>query len=410
MRPVARHRGHGASLVEALVALAVMALGMLGVVGVQSTLRLNSDVARQRSEAVRLAQRSIEDARSFTLVEPSGGLASYGDLGELEQAIASPSAGTAYTLTREVAATGGAGDSDESRLKTLRVKVSWSDRTGAAQSVELNTAVARVMPELAGTLALATRVSANGVPASGPANRNPVIPTAAVDFGLGASGYLPPNRPAGDQTAWLFDNLSGLITLCTSSETNNALLILASQLTCGSATAWPLSGTVVFATDAAPASALDAAQPSGAPQAVRVGVTQTFPAGVGSPACYTSAPVPGQPVVTYVCALPVSGTSTPAAAWSGYSYVNGAGITGAAGGYSVCRYTAGPPAVAARGNLVVPAISNAQHPRAYHQAGEGLPAQNLLVVPYAAGGAADCPDGSPLPAGWTTYPQPSTPP
>jgi Tfp pilus assembly protein PilV len=56
------HRTHsrGVSLVEAMVALAVMAFGMLAEVGVQTTLRLNADVAKQRSEATRIAQETLE--------------------------------------------------------------------------------------------------------------------------------------------------------------------------------------------------------------------------------------------------------------------------------------------------------------------------------------------------------------
>src|SRR3990167_8768909 len=61
-----RHRG--VSLVEALIALAVMAFGMLAVVGVQSTMRLNSDLSKQRTEATRIASEEIERLRSFTSV------------------------------------------------------------------------------------------------------------------------------------------------------------------------------------------------------------------------------------------------------------------------------------------------------------------------------------------------------
>ena len=46
----------GVSLVEAIVAMAVMAFGMMAIVGLQTTLRQNSDIAKQRSEAVRIAR------------------------------------------------------------------------------------------------------------------------------------------------------------------------------------------------------------------------------------------------------------------------------------------------------------------------------------------------------------------
>ena len=56
---------HGVSLVEALVALAIMAFGMLGLVGMQASMRANADLAKQRSEAVRLAQQQMEAWRGY---------------------------------------------------------------------------------------------------------------------------------------------------------------------------------------------------------------------------------------------------------------------------------------------------------------------------------------------------------
>ena len=48
-RPIPR----GVSLIEAIVAMAVMAFGMVAIVGLQGTLRQNSDIAKQRSEVER---------------------------------------------------------------------------------------------------------------------------------------------------------------------------------------------------------------------------------------------------------------------------------------------------------------------------------------------------------------------
>lgn len=66
-------RDRGVSLIEALVALAVMAFGMLGVVGMQSTLRFNSDVSKQRSEAVRIVQETVEQRRNFSTISALAG-------------------------------------------------------------------------------------------------------------------------------------------------------------------------------------------------------------------------------------------------------------------------------------------------------------------------------------------------
>ncbi len=80
----ARRPVRGTSLVEAVVAMAVMAFGMLAVVGVQSTLRLNADVAKQRSEAVRIAQEAMEAARGFGVIEaPATDRRAYADIGDV---------------------------------------------------------------------------------------------------------------------------------------------------------------------------------------------------------------------------------------------------------------------------------------------------------------------------------------
>ena len=55
----------GISLIEALIAFLVLSLGVLGMSKLQSHLRLHSDIARQRSEAVRIAQEDMEALRSF---------------------------------------------------------------------------------------------------------------------------------------------------------------------------------------------------------------------------------------------------------------------------------------------------------------------------------------------------------
>ena len=60
----ARH-GRGLSLIEAMVAFAVMGFGMLGVLGIQATLRNNADQAKQRTEAVRIAQEALESWRAL---------------------------------------------------------------------------------------------------------------------------------------------------------------------------------------------------------------------------------------------------------------------------------------------------------------------------------------------------------
>ena len=47
----------------------VMAFGTLAVLGVQGSLRMNADIAKQRSEAVRIAQELIEQRRAYDAIQ-----------------------------------------------------------------------------------------------------------------------------------------------------------------------------------------------------------------------------------------------------------------------------------------------------------------------------------------------------
>ena len=176
MQP-ARCRRLGVSLIEALVALAVMAFGMLSLVGVQATLRLNGDLAKQRTEATRIATEDIEGLRLFTALNPVNGqpgvswdeiasriVASYVPPGNIGN--------TSYQVVRTVNTVAG------TLRKVVSVQVNWIDRTGVAQSVTVDTVIAGIDPVLSGVLA-SKRSSVNNQVGG----RNATIPVEAVNFG-----------------------------------------------------------------------------------------------------------------------------------------------------------------------------------------------------------------------------------
>src|SRR5262245_45509839 len=177
----------GVSLVEAMVALAVMAFGMLAVVGVQSTLRLNADVAKQRSEATRIAQETIESRRSFTAIE--------GGYDQIVSAPATVANATVNGVTTNTAysVTSGVITSVDPPGKVLRVSVAWTDRAGESQEVVLKSAIAAAAPGLSGTLAVRPGTAAVA-PVRRPYGRHPSIPVQARDFGT-SSAFVLPNQP-----------------------------------------------------------------------------------------------------------------------------------------------------------------------------------------------------------------------
>ena len=67
----------GIGLIEALLAFLVLSLGMLAIARLQSDLRSNAELARQRSEAVRIAQQEIETLRAYSVLTASAGARSY---------------------------------------------------------------------------------------------------------------------------------------------------------------------------------------------------------------------------------------------------------------------------------------------------------------------------------------------
>lgn len=235
-RARSRSRHRGISLVEALVALAVMAFGMLALVGVQATMRLNSDVAKQRSEATRIATEEIERLRGFramAVVTGQPGI-SYDEITSRTATYAAPDAtigNATYSITRTVIAATG------TQQKTVAVRVGWTDRSGQAQSVTLESVISGTDPALSGLLAVPPVPSA--VHQRG--GRHPTIPPEAVDFpSLGRSGF----KPFGLGTVyWLFNNSTGdIVGVCTNAA--NAPPSVSDS--CDPITALLLSGEVSF--------------------------------------------------------------------------------------------------------------------------------------------------------------------
>lgn len=370
-----RLRQQGVSLVEALVAMAVMAFGMLAVVGLQVTLRTNGDVSKQRAEAVRIAQQSIEDWRAFTAMEATAGVVDYQDLVS-DGPINVAGINATYARTRTVTVWPGGSPP----MRTLAVAVTWDDRNGQEQTVLLNSVIAGVAPELAGSLAIPN----NGAFGRQPLGRHRAIPVLAKELGS-LSGFMPPQPPGGGVT-WVFNNVSGLITgVCNLPGRTTATLVAADVAACSANTqAQLLRGYVQFAALGSAPDAAQAQTPSGVPRDLDMSLTlTTAPAHPAPPVCFDDAAavafatVPGT-AVSYYCAI----FSNANGLWSGRSRVVPSGWTigTAAGDYKVCRYT--PLAADNPANA-----KNIDHPLDYTEAGSAayaaLAGQNFLVISAA---------------------------
>ena len=132
-----RHQ-RGITLVEALIGALLLSLGLLGALRMQSWLRLNGDVAQQRSEAVRLAQQDLEQVRGFADATAFQGITS--------QRSEAAHASSAFTLQRTV--------SPDPSLKNSLIAVSWQDRSGNPQTIQLHSSINGLSPIYSAALAL----------------------------------------------------------------------------------------------------------------------------------------------------------------------------------------------------------------------------------------------------------------
>ena len=346
----------GTSLIEAVVALAVMAFGMLAVVGVQSMLRLNADVARQRSEAVRIAQDAMEDARAFAAIEaPLGGQRAFANIASAAGvAVAGLATNTTYELTRTVV------ERNDPRRKEIAIRVAWTDRNDQAQAVELNSIIAAIDPRLA--LLLVARP--NGIPPRLPGGRNPAVPPTAVGLpGTGKSAFVPPASSGG--MVWLLDDLTGVITsVCSFPGTDLSQLVPATQ--CASAPSYLISGFVRFAPGLTP----DAVAPTGTQIPLGM-LARAVGAAFADGECFVEAVAnPPLEYTAYYCRVPQSADTT----WTGSTLL---GLPLDLTLHDTCRY-------------VTSAAGNAGHPLEYTRLARSLANQNFLVVDQGV----TCPTGT----------------
>lgn len=395
--PRTRRAQRGTTLLEGLVAFLVLSLGMLSVVRVQTQMRLNTDVARQRSEAVRIAQEDIERLRAFSVIAVRAGATAFAGVASATRQVNSDSgqpSNTSYSLLREITA----GDTPLS--KNARVSVAWDDRTGARQQVALSTLIAGHDPAYAGALQL----HAKAPPLRTAHARSPWIPLPAKDLGQGRSAFKP---IAGGTEALVYDNTSGnIMARCSGVDAtlSNANLSAAALGTCEALQAYSLSGVVRFAGATPPDAAAandaplelsiaiapsDATPPPVCRSEARKSVSYTLGGAIRTEAVPIGA-LPatlglgswvetGERFVAYHCVVvPVA----PGASWSGRASIAPTGWTVGTGAsdYRVCRYSADVDGSGAIDN-------NLEHPDSYSALRSSLTQQNFLVIK----GTQSCP-------------------
>jgi type II secretory pathway pseudopilin PulG len=412
-RRAQRHRDPaGVSLIEALVALAVVGFGMLAMVGLQANLRFNADLSRQRAEAVRLAQDAMERWRAYGGLRTASVPASwpaFDDIADTSpQTLVVPEVNTLFS--RETLVSPNAGASP--RLRGVRVVVRWQDRRGELQQVQLDSQIGYVPPELAAVVAQRPDLG----PVGRPGNRHPMIPRAAVPLpdAPGSSRFEP---PGGAGLGWVFNNDTGLIV---------AICPPPPATACAPADRLYLAGSFGFAADGPPATSA-AEQPSDPlPMGLQLSVVVRYslPAPGGVENCVVAAS-PDRRRMVYYCAMPITSTRQ----WTGTLdpiLTEAGGDVRASDTYSpptapidasvptdwrstryrICRYTPvnanrrEPEVTVGLSEHAARGLHNRQHPWRYVLAEESYPDRNFLLIRAGdgAGRVYGCPAEDPVTA------------
>ena len=333
-------RERGASLVEALIAFLVLSLGMLGVMRLQTHLQRHADIARQKSEALHLAQEAMEGLRARP--------------GELEpEETHDADAGsvlashTVYRLERAL------GHRDGDRFSSASIAVKWTDRSGDPHNVQLQSAIGSVPAGLSGALAVQARRERFATIDS----RAPSIPRQAHPLGDGRSVL----KPSGSTMAFVFDDITGqLAARCAGldADLSSSGVSAQSLAQCETVHGHLLSGWVRFAPGAA------GSGPGTLPLSI---VVELASDAAESMPCITE---PRAGALAYYCAI------APAGPWSGRSRIvpQGWSLGTEAGQYQVCRFSVDTDG---SGAIDRPA----EHPEHYHDVDTPLMQQNFLVIP-----------------------------
>jgi len=362
----------GVTLIEAMVAVVVMAFGMVALAGLQGNFRRSADVAKQRGEAIRLSQQDVELQRAFSELtlpaNPASGVRAFTDIVDGKDSL-SVGTNTSFAIERKVKAL------PEFGVTSVNTTVRWSDRTGEDLWLSLDSLVSRVDPALATFL----QQPVEGAPARRPLERSAQIPAGAKNLGEGSSAFKPVN---GSGLVWVFNNLTGMITgKC---DVNKPLddIVLADVAACRTnfiGMGFLVSGFVRFSTG--PVADPEAPASPALPMDVQIAVT--VPANYLTPAyeCFDNAPAlaGAQSVVAYYCVIYTKDAATTN--WSGRLSLSG--IAQGAGNYRVCRYSADYDGSGK--------IDNTEHPADYVKVNGPLSRQNFLVVSFAN----SCPAGLP---------------
>lgn len=333
------HFQRGFTLIEALVSLLVLAFGLLAIASFQITLSRNSDVAKQRTEATRLAQEKLEQLRTYPT------LTVYGNQMVSSTNLTQETINTNAAFTRSWGVSA-AGTVDTGR--TIFVTVAWTDRAGATEQVQLFSNISSSDPSEVGGLWFPLP---DGTILRRPKDRSIDIPIPAIAISGTDKSYVP---WAGGSGGYLvFSNVSGDIVLKCTGATAPSASDLTNSGVCTAFNGYVLTGYI-----------------SGGLVASATGIAFTGFVGTGTPECTVGNATDqndGTTLLTgykyYACLI--QPTTTSPRTWTGRTDLTGS----FAGGTKTCRYTTSASTT-----------DNNNHPATYTAVDRSLDNQNFNVI------------------------------
>ncbi|HIF9069683.1 TPA: type IV pilus modification PilV family protein [Photobacterium damselae] len=129
----------GFSLLEVVITLAVLSVGVLGLVKMQAYMEVKAENALKTLDALHIAESQMEYYQTrASNVSGATGLIPFASMADSTYCRQSMVSGSIYTLTCDALTL-----SLSDALRTIEVKVSWSDRHGVSQAVSLKTALSK---------------------------------------------------------------------------------------------------------------------------------------------------------------------------------------------------------------------------------------------------------------------------
>lgn len=129
----------GFSLLEVVITLAVLSVGVLGLVKMQAYMEVKAENALKTLDALHIAESQMEYYQTrASNVSGATGLIPFASMADSTYCRQSMVSGSIYTLTCDALTL-----SLSDALRTIEVKVSWSDRHGISQAVSLKTALSK---------------------------------------------------------------------------------------------------------------------------------------------------------------------------------------------------------------------------------------------------------------------------